>query len=29
MIITKNYKAVYELAEKLMKAAAKEDRATF
>ncbi|MBR2515672.1 MAG: tetratricopeptide repeat protein [Halomonas sp.] len=29
MINTKIYKAVYELAEKLMKAAAKDDRATF
>lgn len=29
MINTKVYKAVYELAEKLMKAAAKEDRASF
>lgn len=29
MINTKIYKAVYELAEKLMRAAAKDDRATF
>ena len=29
MINTKIYKAVYELAEKLMKAAAKDDRASF
>ena len=29
MVNTKIYKAVYELAEKLMKAAAKDDRATF
>ncbi len=29
MINTKIYKSVYELAEKLMKAAAKDDRATF
>ncbi|PJX14328.1 Replicative DNA helicase [Halomonas sp. 141] len=29
MINTKIYKAVYELAEKLMKAASKDDRATF